>query len=95
MNKFFNIYDQNEEESIKDKLIDYSDIPREYISFLKIYYKDNHYIHIAIIDDTIGVKPNLVLIHGLGGSSLLYYKLFKELMSNFIIYAIDLPGLGW
>ncbi len=95
MNKLFNIYDKDEEDLLKERLIDYSKIPREHVNFMNIYYKDNHYIHTIIIDDMKCTKPNLVFLHGLGASSILYYKLFNDLIDRYTIYAIDLPGLGW
>ncbi len=95
MNKLFNIYDKDEENKLKERLIDYSNIPRECVNFMNIYYKQNHYIHTIIIDDMKSIKPNLVFLHGLGASSILYYKLFKDLINEYTIYAIDLPGLGW
>ncbi|CAI2369950.1 unnamed protein product [Moneuplotes crassus] len=39
-------------------------------------------------------KPEIVLIHGFGGSALIFFKLFKRLSENYHVYAIDLLGMG-
>ena len=39
-------------------------------------------------------KPEIVLIHGFGGSALIFFKLFKHLSEKYHVYAIDLLGMG-
>ena len=39
-------------------------------------------------------KPRLVLVHGYGGSGALFYRIFKLLMSDFHVFAIDIIGMG-
>ena len=39
-------------------------------------------------------KPQIVLIHGLGGSTMIFFKLFKELSEKYNVLAIDLLGMG-
>ena len=36
----------------------------------------------------------MVLIHGYGGSSLLFYRILKDLARHFHVYMIDLLGMG-
>jgi pimeloyl-ACP methyl ester carboxylesterase len=95
MKKFFGLYDQKEEAQIKHKLISFSNVAKQYINFLDVYINEEDYLHCIIIDDTtFNNKQNLVLIHGLGNSSLTYYKNFKRLSQYFKIFAIDIPGQG-
>ena len=40
------------------------------------------------------MKPTLVMVHGFGASALMQYPIFKPLMKQFRIVAIDLLGFG-
>ncbi len=39
-------------------------------------------------------KTKLVLVHGYGGSGALLYRLFKHLINEFYVFAIDIIGMG-
>lgn len=39
-------------------------------------------------------RPKMVMIHGFGGSGLIFYRILKHLHEDFKIYLIDLPGMG-
>lgn len=39
-------------------------------------------------------KPQIVMVHGFGGSALIFYKLFKRLQKNYHVILIDLLGNG-
>ena len=39
-------------------------------------------------------KPPLVLVHGLGSAGSIWKSLLPELMNDFSVYAVDLPGHG-
>ena len=39
-------------------------------------------------------NTNLVMIHGYGGSGMIFYKMFKRLSEHFHVYLIDLLGMG-
>ena len=39
-------------------------------------------------------KPLLIFLHGFAGSGALYYKLFKKLMTKFVLVTIDMVGMG-
>lgn len=39
-------------------------------------------------------KPILVLIHGFGGSGMIFFRLFKRLKEDYHVFAIDLLGMG-
>ena len=57
MKKLLNIYDKEEEVQYKKKLMKYSGVPEEYITFQEIHYKENkdEFVHVTIIDD-----PNFI-----------------------------------
>lgn len=96
MNKIFGFYDNNEEKKLKEKIISFTNIPHEYVNFLEIHVDGEEYIHVTIIDDpNYTNKQDIVLIHGIAGSSLNYFKLFKTFSCYFRIFAVDLPGMGW
>lgn len=38
--------------------------------------------------------PKLVLIHGYGGSLVLWFSVIKDLSKKFRLYLIDIPGMG-
>lgn len=97
MRKFFGLYDEKEENLLKQKLIEFTGIEHKYIHFLNIYVSHDEYLHVVHIQDGSNefAKKDLVLLHGLGLSSLAYFKLYKKLSQHFNIYGIDLPGMGW
>jgi predicted alpha/beta-fold hydrolase len=39
-------------------------------------------------------KPLIVLIHGYGGSGMIFYRIFKELQKHFRVVLMDLLGMG-
>jgi pimeloyl-ACP methyl ester carboxylesterase len=39
-------------------------------------------------------QTKLVMIHGYGGSGMIFYQMFEELSKHFHIYLIDLLGMG-
>jgi len=39
-------------------------------------------------------KPVLVLVHGYGGSGLLFFRIFKGLAENFCLILPDMIGMG-
>ena len=45
--------------------------------------------------ETIGVGPNLVLIHGWGMSGAVWQPLVKKLSKLFTLHIVDLPGMGF
>jgi pimeloyl-ACP methyl ester carboxylesterase len=95
MKKFFGMFDKDEETDLKEKLLAFSGVPSKYINCLDVYVKDHESMHVTLIDDlNYENKKDLVLIHGLAGSSVIYFKIFKKLSQYFRIYAVDLPGMG-
>lgn len=96
MKKFFGIYDKEEQDSLKEKILTCENIDKRFINFIEVQKDDEHYTHVTLIDDfNYEDKEDLVMLHGFGASSVLFYKLFKHLMPHFRIYAVDLPGMGW
>mmetsp|Transcript_16731 Transcript_16731/g.14648 ORF Transcript_16731/g.14648 Transcript_16731/m.14648 type:complete len:154 (-) Transcript_16731:766-1227(-) len=53
--------------------------------------EDNEYIWTYQFGSPL--KPTLVLIHGFGGSGLIFYRMFRYLKEHFHVYLIDL--MGW
>ena len=39
-------------------------------------------------------KPVLVLLHGYGGSGMVFYKILAELHQRYKVYMVDLMGMG-
>ena len=39
-------------------------------------------------------KPQIILIHGLGGSSLIFFRLLKHLAAKYHVIAFDILGMG-
>jgi pimeloyl-ACP methyl ester carboxylesterase len=49
-----------------------------------------------LIDDkSVENKKDLIFIHGLSVTSVLYFGLFQEIRHKFRIFALDIPGMGW
>jgi pimeloyl-ACP methyl ester carboxylesterase len=97
-NKIFLIHDKEEENQTKEMLIRKSGIPHENVKFHNIKFKndDNDFVHLMLVDDkSVQNKQDLVFIHGLSASSVLYFGIFKEISHKFRIFAIDIPGMGW
>lgn len=98
LKKLFFIYDREDENRLKKLIISKSGIPQEAVQFKDVFINGNknEFIHTMIIkDDNFENKRDLLFFHGLAGSSICYYGIFRELRSKFNIYAIDLPGMGW
>ena len=97
MKKFFGLYDKDEENALKDKIISFTEIPHKFVHFIEVHVEGEEYVHVTFIDDTSNKKDkkDLVMIHGLAGSSLNYFKIFKQFSEDYRIFAVDLPGMGW
>jgi pimeloyl-ACP methyl ester carboxylesterase len=59
---------------------------------VKINFLGENYIHTIICGDKS--KEILVILHGFGGSSVMNYKILKELSEIYLVYCIDLLGMG-
>ena len=51
-------------------------------------------VHARVPRETSAVRPTVVLVHGLGMSSLYMEPLAQRLAAHFDVYAPDLPGFG-
>jgi pimeloyl-ACP methyl ester carboxylesterase len=95
MKRYMGIYDKNEEEKLKHKVISFTNIPEEYVSFMEIYVDSTEYVHVLYIDDRrYKNKKDLMMIHGFGGTAFNFFKLFPSLSKKYRIVGIDLPGMG-
>lgn len=82
-------------DKLKFRLMELTGINPDYIDFYNIYVNEEDSVHVLIIDDySVEEKPDFVFIHGLTGTSLQFFKLFKPLSLKMRIIAIDLPGMG-
>jgi len=67
--------------------------PEQYsIEHIPVTPAFNDNVHTLQINN--GKPNNLVMIHGFGGSGVIFYKYFKPLSEYYNIYAIDLRGAG-
>jgi len=90
-----------QEELLKENIVKYAGV-NKFTSFFEIVTEEEAHIHVTVIDPSIQKNPkikskklhNLVMIHGLSSSGLFFWRLFKNLAEDFIIYAIDIPGMG-
>jgi hypothetical protein len=53
MKKLFNIYDKDEEENYKKRLMKFTLLPVEYITFHEMKYngREDEFIHVTVVDD--------------------------------------------
>ena len=59
---------------------------------VNIDFRGDNFIHTIKCGD--GNLENLVLIHGFGGSGVMFYKMLKDLSQTYKVYSIDLLGMG-
>lgn len=93
--------DSNRIDILKEDIVKFAGVSK-YTSFFEIDTDVETHVHVTIIDATNKSnhysisknRQNLVMIHGLGSSGLFFWRLFKTLSKDFIIYAIDIPGMG-
>lgn len=93
--------DDNHINILKEKIVKYAGVSK-ITSFFEIITDEDTHIHVTIIDESSSYdtktifkkRQNLVMIHGLGSSGLFFWRLFKNLAEYFVIYAIDIPGMG-
>jgi len=62
------------------------------ISDVKINFLGENHIH--TVKSGLDNREVLVLIHGYGGTSIMYYKMLKEISDKYQVYCIDLLGMG-
>ena len=73
---------------------------RKYVSFAYPGVPDLMQIRTIILGerdvdtDAVRVKPTLVLIHGFGGSGVMLYPMFRNLMEHYRLVLIDQVGFG-
>ena len=96
----FDLYLGKSKEKFKEKfnnlLFKWSGLPSNVIQEKQIQISENESIHTIEIKENNPPKNrmNIVLVHGYGGSGIIFYKLFKYLYSYLNIYSIDIRGQG-
>jgi len=74
-------------------MLKYSGIPLDEISIKNVVIdEEGSYVRTMVTGDIS--KPRLVLVHGYGGSGLLFYKIMKQLAQHFSLILIDIIGMG-
>jgi len=59
---------------------------------VKIDYLGENFLHTIKCGNPEGER--LVLYHGFGGSSVMFYKILKALAKDYLIYCVDMLGMG-
>ncbi|RZK02217.1 MAG: alpha/beta fold hydrolase, partial [Flavobacterium sp.] len=57
-----------------------------------LFQGEDHYLHTYLCGEQN--KRTLVLLHGYGGSSTLFYAVLKDLSEKYKVYCVDLLGMG-
>ena len=60
----------------------------------KVHEEHKHASFIWTIELGAQNERNLVIVHGYGGSGMIFYKMFKRLSEHFHVYFIDILGMG-
>jgi len=89
------------EDELKEKIVKFAGVAK-FSSFFEIVTDEDAHIHVTIIDQGMYKRSNLngkkrnnlIMIHGLTSSGLFFWRLFKNLSEDFVIYSIDMPGMG-
>lgn len=58
---------------------------------------DQAYIYTIILNPGMEESKEqlpLVIVHGYGGSGMIFYKMFQDLRARFKVYLIDIYGMG-
>lgn len=82
-------YDPQVLEGAEKKLIEFTGIPIEKVKVPVDHY---NFLYCLICGDP--KNPPLVLLHGYGGSGLIFYKIIKDLASKHYLYIVDHLGMG-
>ena len=80
---------------IEEKLLAFSGLKlydELHIFDVPIDFNGPNYIHTTRCGDKN--KETLVLLHGYGGSNVLYFPMLKDLTSKYRVYCIDMLGMG-
>ncbi len=64
------------------------------VSVRTIILSDQRIFNFDDDEESKDCKPTLVCIHGFGGSAVLMYPIYKELVQHYRVVAIDMLGYG-
>ena len=81
-------------ENAQRGMMTYSGLTEKEYEVKKVFIDDEQMAYMSTILVGNPHNPPLVLVHGFGGSGVLYYKVMKDLAKNFYVIAIDLLGMG-
>lgn len=82
--------------SCEQEILSFSGMPKEAFEMSDVIVGEEKYGGATIRTCTIGdpTLPKLVLVHGYGGSLVLWFSNVKELSKKFRLYLLDVPGMG-
>jgi pimeloyl-ACP methyl ester carboxylesterase len=76
-------------------LLKYSGLPEDQIEIVKVpVFDDETYVSTIFAGEKSAGKPVLVLVHGFGGSAVLFYRVMKGLAEHFYLVMFDIIGMG-
>lgn len=78
-------------EAAEVALIQLAEVPIEPI---RIYIDSSESFSIFCLKCGDPENPPMILLHGYLGTSIIFYKLLKELTSHYMVYCLDLMGMG-
>jgi len=75
------------------KMLKHTGIPVKDFKISNIIIDDSgNYIHTIEVGDKS--KQHLVLLHGYGGSGIIFWKIIKELAQHYYLILVDIIGMG-
>ena len=78
-------------EEAENSLIQLSGVPMDP---MRIYLDDPESYSIFCLKCGSPSNPPLILLHGYLGTSIIFYKILKELSQHYMVYCLDLMGMG-
>lgn len=77
-------------------MLSLSGLDKKYFNIQDIDIGDDIKIHTIYINRIKETEHNkLLMIHGYGGNSAIFYKMLKDLSKFFYITLVDIPGMGF
>ena len=76
-------------------MLAFTGIPLEYFEITDVpitFHDGENFIHTIQVGDR--TKEKLVLVHGYGGSGVMFWPIIKSLAENFHLIMVDILGMG-
>jgi pimeloyl-ACP methyl ester carboxylesterase len=81
----------------EERMLHYFDVPEGHLQPPRNVYLDDDMIDYVRTIEVGDKKKNLqkmVLVHGYGGSGIMFWKIIKPLAEKYHLYLIDILGMG-